>query len=86
MMNIQCIQPLSYKAPKLKYTEPRAEIFCVPVDGGIITVIGDPDNGAYEWCLVEHGVITEHSDCGYGMATVALRDGMIAYHPIESKL
>lgn len=55
-------------------------------DGYFVRVIGDPDNGAYEWCISRpesakiYGKPTfEHSDDGYGQPEIALRDGLIAY-------
>jgi hypothetical protein len=53
-----------------------------------VEVVGDPDNGCYEWIIRTLEGVLEHSDCGYGMPSVALRDGLIAYYglpedPIE---
>lgn len=47
-------------------------------DGHVLFVVGDPDNGSYEW-VIQHGAELEHSNCGYSIPFVALRDGLIAY-------
>ena len=55
-------------------------LYDLPVDVGTsrVKVIGDPENGAYEWCIEDsHGL--SYSDCGYGIPEVALRDGLTFY-------
>ena len=47
--------------------------------GYSVRVIGNPDNGSYEWVVEQAGKLS-HSDCGYGDPDVALRDGLIAMH------
>lgn len=49
-----------------------------------VDVIGDPDNASYEWMIRTPKGITEHSDCAYGQVSVALRDGLIAYHGLPT--
>jgi hypothetical protein len=44
-----------------------------------VLVVGDPDNGSYEWVLEEADSVT-FSNSGYGCSDIALRDGLIAYH------
>lgn len=48
-----------------------------------VLVVGDPNNASYEWVILSDNCITAHSDSGYGQATVALRDGLVALHPME---
>jgi hypothetical protein len=54
-------------------------------DGANLRVIGLPDYGAYEW-VITHGDEQEHSDCGYGDSSIALRDGLCAFHGNASEL
>jgi hypothetical protein len=46
--------------------------------GSRVKVIGNPGNGAYEWCIEDEGGI-RYSDCGYGIPECALRDGLAAW-------
>jgi hypothetical protein len=60
----------------LEYTEPRAIYYAVQLDGtNYAGVFGDGDNAAYEWFVWEGGKLT-HSNQGYGMSEVALRDAL----------
>lgn len=44
-----------------------------------VYVIGDPDNATYEWAIVDGaGMVTAHSDNGYGESARALRAGLRA--------
>lgn len=46
----------------------------------LISLKVDPVIGGYEWLIrTERGRIKQHSDCGYGIAAIALRNGLIAY-------
>ena len=79
-----------YTGPKLTlhYTDADdlSVLHHIPMRTGCsIRVIGNPDNGAYEW-LVEREGRLEHSDCGYGDSDIALRDGLIVLHGIPDKL
>lgn len=64
-----------------KWTDPTVVLHVVPigVDSQVL-VIGEPENGAYEWAVSSctDGRITQRSDDGYGSPEVALRDGLIA--------
>ena len=65
----------------LSYSRAVAVIFDIDADeSDHILVVGDPDNGGYEWCIERDGKVDAHSDKGYGIATIALRDGLIAYY------
>lgn len=66
---------LRYALDRLRYTEPRCVLHELNMYG---LVVGDPENGTYEWALIaEDGrTVKRHSDKGYGIAAVALRDGL----------
>lgn len=64
-----------------RYTSYEAVVLEVSTGGsftGAVLVVGDPDNAAYEWVHIEAEGVVAHSDAGYGMPAVALRDGLIA--------
>lgn len=51
----------------------------VAVDNGTLYVVGDPDNGSYEWVWIEGNGLTgdlHYSDAGWGSIAHALRDGL----------
>jgi len=57
-------------------------IYSIAADAGFwVDVIGDPDNGFYEWIIREGDRVTEHSEEGYVIPSIALRDGLEAYWP-----
>lgn len=66
----------------LNYTTDVKTLMTVECDSGFsIEVFGDEANGSYEWRLVdEGGLVEQHSNCGYGIPAIALRDGLIAYY------
>ena len=66
----------------LHYTDDVRTLLTVECDSGLsVEVFGDGDNGSYEWRLVgDNGLVEQHSDCGYGIPAIALRDGLIAYY------
>jgi hypothetical protein len=86
-MNLQVEdRPVVQDCPDgLRYTGPREDVRllyrkCVGATDWV-EVIGDPDNGGYEWVIRnEAGKIIEHSNDGYGSTDVALRDGIAAYY------
>jgi hypothetical protein len=69
-------QPL--KLPHFKYTGDSVVVTSIDVDmdAEVLVVAGN----CYEWVIINHGKIEHHSDCGYGQASIALRDGLIAFH------
>jgi hypothetical protein len=70
--------------PRFKYTGESKVVMTVDVDmDAEVVIVGQPENGAYEWVIVNHGKVERHSDCGYGQKSIALRDGLIAYHGME---
>jgi hypothetical protein len=73
----------------LRYTDPDNLVLHYSVDllyGTRLEVVGDPDNGGYEWGVRDpsplrgypNGYIARHSDMGYCMSTYALQDGLNA--------
>lgn len=67
--------------PVFHYTGDAEVLMSVDVDmDAEVVIVGQPQNGAYEWVIVNHGKVESHSDCGYGQRSIALRDGLIAYH------
>jgi hypothetical protein len=71
----------TFRMPRFHYTGAAKVLMTVDVDlYAEVLVVGDPDNGAYGWVIVNHGDVEDHSDCGYGQKSIALQDGLIAYH------
>jgi hypothetical protein len=67
--------------PIFKYSAPWTECRIIHEHdcmGDRLLVVGDPDNGCYEWVILTTGKVESHSDCGHGISEVALRDGLIA--------
>lgn len=63
---------------KLNYTTPELVFYRIDIDGtNSLLVIGGDGEGAYEWVVLKGGAVEKHSDCGYGMSDIALRDGLI---------
>lgn len=65
----------------MKYTDDLKTLISLPVDmrfgsDARIEIFGDPDNGSYEWRVVEDGVVKAGSDDGYGIPNVALKDAL----------
>lgn len=76
-MNTRSLPP----AYRLRYTTPVRAVHTIDVDyPDVVEVFGDPENAAYEWLVRRNGQIEKHSDCGYGQAAIALRDGLNAYY------
>jgi len=66
---------------KLEYTTAVDECFRIQFDQvHQLAVIGDRANATYEWVIEVYGKILAHSNDGYGVSSIALRDGLIAYH------
>lgn len=63
----------------LHESRPVIHEICVARDV-FVEVVGDGDNGCYDWVIRKEGKITQHSDDGYGEASLALRDGLLVYH------
>ncbi len=73
-----------YSGPKLqfRYTRPDRLVVLHELRGSpgwSVRVVGDPDNGCYEW-VIERPFSLEASNCGYGDSDIALRDGLVAMH------
>ena len=67
---------------KLDYSRDVETVLTISIDMTmVLEIFGDPDNASYEWCLVrKDGEVEQHSNCGYGISSIALRDGLCAYH------
>ncbi len=66
--------------PYFRYTANRQMIHSIPAGmDDHVEVVGDPENGAYEWVIRTADGVREHSDVAYGSPGLALRDGLIAY-------
>lgn len=64
----------------LHYTQNVRTLHTIDVDMDVtVEVFGDPENGAYEWLIRRLGVVEMHSDAGYGICAIALRDGLNAF-------
>lgn len=73
---------LPYQHPLIiRYADPARirVLYEVQIDAAeFVRVIGDPENGAYEW-LIQTADYIKHSDAGYGQSAIALRDGLFVY-------
>jgi hypothetical protein len=73
--------------PDFKYIEDRAPLYSIEVGMGSVYVeVVRNFHESYEWVIrVDGEGIVEHSDCGHGIASMALRDGLIAYYGLPKK-
>ncbi len=70
--------------PHFQYTGDAEVLMSIDVDmDAELLIVGQPENGSYAWVIVNHGAIENHSDCGYGQKSIALRDGLIAFHGLS---
>lgn len=75
-------KPKPWNALRRRYGATVSIVRALDVDDDVrVLVIGDPNNGSYDWAIEKHGNVERYSDVGYGIADVALRDGLIAYYP-----
>lgn len=44
----------------------------------VLLCVGNPENASYEWVVQNDTRVIAHSNCGYGMCSAALRDGLLA--------
>ncbi|MCF7788636.1 MAG: hypothetical protein K9N47_21110 [Prosthecobacter sp.] len=66
--------------PQFKYSAPWADCRIIHEHdcmGTRLLIVGDPDCGGYEWVILTSGKVQSHSNDGYGISEVALRDGLI---------
>lgn len=55
-----------------------AILHAIDIDGVTrLLVVGDPDNGFYEWAIERNGKAEQHSRLEYTISFAALRDGLI---------
>lgn len=52
-------------------------LHCLPVARGWVYVIGDPENGRYEWAFQVEQHSLHFSNAAYGAIADAMRDGLI---------
>lgn len=72
--------------PYFRYTSDSRVLVSVDIDiDAELHIVGQPENGAYEWVVVNHGNVERHSDCRYGQISIALRDGLIAFHGLPER-
>jgi hypothetical protein len=65
---------------KLTYTNPKCVLHEFDLgDEFTLRVIGDPDNGGYEWVIESPASELKFSDCAYGQSAIALLDGLVAF-------
>ena len=76
-----CEPNTAAKALKLDYTTVVDECYRMQFDHlHQLAVVGDKANASYEWVIEKEGKIVAHSNAGHGDSSIALRDGLIAYH------
>jgi|GEM_PF-6470061 len=66
--------------PRFQYSAPWSECRVIHEHhcmGTHLLIVGDPDSGGYEWVILVSGKVQSHSNDGYGISEVALRDGLI---------
>lgn len=75
--------PANIRIHHLRYTEPKYLYARIDLGGYVpdaerfLIVVGDGDNGTYEWALCsEAGKVARHSDHGWGGAVMALQAGL----------
>lgn len=60
-------------------------LYSIPAGDGWVHVIGDPNDGSYEWVYCDDGVrhfrTLRHSNHGYGGCAVAMREALIVEEP-----
>ncbi|WP_397384719.1 hypothetical protein [Prosthecobacter sp.] len=74
------VPQISGAHPRFKYSAPWSECRIIHEHncmGTRLLVVGDPDNGCYEWVIITSSKVAAHSNDGYGISEVALRDGLI---------
>jgi hypothetical protein len=75
---------------RFEYLDPQSAVvlYRIPIgQRGWVAVFGEPDCGAYEWIVQDDGEFVDvedddlpplqQSNCGYGHAVTALRDGLV---------
>ena len=65
---------------RFQYTRNRETLHRLDLDPETdLLIVGDPDNGSYEWVLTSPTEVRSHSDDGWGSLAAALRDGLNHY-------
>lgn len=74
-------KPKPWNALRRRYGDTVSILRALDVDDDVrVLVVGDGANGSYDWAIEKKGSVEKHSDVGYGIADVALRDGLIEYY------
>lgn len=70
------------KGLRFEFTRAEQVLFSESIDWEVwLYVIGDPGNASYEYVIrSEDGKVLHHSDCGYGIYSICLRDALCLYH------
>jgi hypothetical protein len=74
------VPQISGAHPRFKYSAQWSECRIIHEHncmGTRLLIVGDPDCGGYEWVILTSGKVESHSNDGYGISEVALRDGLI---------
>lgn len=70
--------------PYFRYTTNCQTVHVIPAGmDDRVEVVGDPENGCYEWVIYTPAGVREHSDAAYGSPVEALRDLMMAVERCE---
>lgn len=71
--------------PYFRYTTNCQTVHVIPAGmDDRVEVVGDPENGCYEWVIYTPAGVREHPDAAYGSPEIALRDGLLAYSIVGS--
>lgn len=55
-------------------------LMSLPLEAGHVAyIVGDPENAAYEFAILDGVQVVECSNVGYGYTLAALRDALIAH-------
>jgi hypothetical protein len=66
----------SSRYPSIRVSGPLIVLSSIPVAAGLLQVIGDGDDGVYEWIWFLHDGSARYSAMGFGSISHALFDGL----------
>lgn len=75
--------PLSLRAlrSKFKFSDVNSIVLRLELEADdFLYVVGDRDNGSYEFVILRGDDVVDFSDCGYGIPNIALREGLSMYY------
>lgn len=62
------------------YSRIEAVLMSLALEAGHVAyIVGDPENAAYEFAILDGDQVVECSNVGYGYTLAALRDALIAH-------